>query len=465
MTGRDKDDHFAGDSVAEDPIIEDPIIKDPVTDDPFAYDLHYGEEEQLRPRVRLPHRLIALLIVAMMLVPAAAYAVDSVVQAQTPIILDLAEAAAAGEWQRFSAHFSDGIALPVGGGTGLESSGDLLAAFAHHPPVENGILLSKFDLVSPGSSGKIARGLTVTLQFRPWEGGWKITDVRQGSDRGPRIIWFYRNVRLGTRLGWDVFSALTGGTEEILGEYLRVYWPDYAGGGASGLGRLEDAFLQGKVGYWDPWCTDAQLERELEEAIAVVNGRALDLLKVGFDAPIFVSGLFNGTNGCVVRVGSQEIIALDPGRIEGRTQLEIVLAHEFWHVIHMRVGTLTTRTVGGKLLAEGAATLFSEAALPGHSPADYLLFSEGELNQANQSRAELYHQLVEDFNSEDRDVIHRYFKGGQGEGLDRIGYYLGYRLLKAYLADHPGSDIRSLLILRPEEVLDYLQFKLESESL
>ena len=183
----------------------------------------------------------------------------------------------------------------------------------------------------------------------------------------------------------------------------------------------------------------------------VRNGlaRARALLRAGESPAVFVifSRRFDGrTDGRSIFLGVNRF-----GTERLRDQVALLTAHEYNHIVRARAASFGT--VLDAVVAEGLATACSELAEPGRPLEDYLLFTRAQRDWFTAERlARLWRELGADARAAG-PARQRYLDGGHAGPCDappRSGYYLGYMIVRAWLAR--GISIAALTRM-PAEVI------------
>ncbi len=135
------------------------------------------------------------------------------------------------------------------------------------------------------------------------------------------------------------------------------------------------------------------------------------------------------------------------------------LPHEVGHIV--RKGPPNdpgSATVLGFIIEEGFATYLNDLYFGEEmSPRQSLGYSESEWTWALEHEAELWHKASTELGEKDRDVIFQYRAARAHlipEGPPKVGYFIGYRIIEAYLDRHGLQFLPDLLILPVGEILE-----------
>ncbi len=134
------------------------------------------------------------------------------------------------------------------------------------------------------------------------------------------------------------------------------------------------------------------------------------------------------------------------------------LPHEVGHVIRTGPPNDPGRgTVLGSIIEEGFATYLGDLYFGEEvSPRQALGYSEDEWRWAREHEAELWHKAASELGETDRDVIFQYRAARAHlipEGPPKVGYFIGYRIVEAYLDRHGLESLPDLLILPVGDIL------------
>lgn len=134
------------------------------------------------------------------------------------------------------------------------------------------------------------------------------------------------------------------------------------------------------------------------------------------------------------------------------------LPHEVGHIV--RKGPPNdpgNGTVLGSIIEEGFATYLNDLYFGDEmSPRESLGYSESEWRWALEHEAEIWQKAVTELGEKDRDVIFQYRAARAHlipEGPPKVGYFIGYRIVRAYLERHGLEAIPDLLILPVRDIL------------
>lgn len=140
--------------------------------------------------------------------------------------------------------------------------------------------------------------------------------------------------------------------------------------------------------------------------------------------------------------------------LSDQSALEIALAHEYAHVRH---ATPASGLIG-RCVQEGIAVLLSQEFVPGTKDAAALMWSEDELRAAESRAAEIltrFRTAVSDSGSADLapwtqlGVVHPNLPGTPS----RLGYWVGWRAVRAWRTAHPSAPLTELFSLPPESLI------------
>jgi hypothetical protein len=135
------------------------------------------------------------------------------------------------------------------------------------------------------------------------------------------------------------------------------------------------------------------------------------------------------------------------------------LPHEVGHIIRRGPShDPGTGTVLGSIIEEGFASYFADLYFGEEMTGRQSLgYSEVEWQWALDHEEELWDQALSELQKTDRDVIMKYRSAGAHlipEGPPKVGYFIGYRIVQAYLERHGLGSLPDLLVLPVGDILD-----------
>ncbi len=223
-----------------------------------------------------------------------------------------------------------------------------------------------------------------------------------------------------------------------------AFWEGYLGG--------EQAFRQWaqKVSLKDDPRRGIPSIRDLSRDIRDVTVRAARLARrpvpCGDWTIVFGPGWTNlggmGKLGMVV-----DFLGMPRARTLG--DFDDYLPHEVNHLIWRAArGEAGAGTLLERMIDEGFATYFAQVYSRGRmSPSQTLGYTEAELQWALSHEARLWREAAPHLGSTDRAVLHRYTAAGarpEPAAPGKLGYFLGYRIVQAYVAKHGPNSWRDL---------------------
>ncbi len=246
----------------------------------------------------------------------------------------------------------------------------------------------------------------------------------------------------------------TAEAREALWRTLVVdpYWHEWA------AGQFNEARMRERFRL--PYADLEQLLREaeglaasgIEKLVAEAHARIMAALPPPFPDPVlclaaldpacvFVREHMNGVLGN--GVGENTLLELDPTAPGWQDWVPFVLAHEHHHAVwghdyfavrhHDGMDLLTY------LLNEGQADAFARELFPELDPPWNRALTEAE-------EARLWAELAPSLGSRDAALHARVMFGGEADGIPtHTGYAIGYHIVGAYLARHPGTRVRELI--------------------
>lgn len=135
------------------------------------------------------------------------------------------------------------------------------------------------------------------------------------------------------------------------------------------------------------------------------------------------------------------------------------LPHEVGHIIRKGPPDDPGRgTVLGSIIEEGFASFLNDLYFGDEmSPRQSLGYSEAEWRWALEHEGELWSRAASELSETDRDVIFQYRAARAHlipEGPPKAGYFIGYRVVQAYLDRHGIESLPDLLVLPVGRILE-----------
>jgi len=191
--------------------------------------------------------------------------------------------------------------------------------------------------------------------------------------------------------------------------------------------------------------TEADLERLARDTMA----RCQRLLPLSPEPHVYYLVGFFSPDGFAFEVDGAWAIGIGLERLMSARLIPVLLAHEYAHCYRRRF-TRPAR-LGERLVEEGFAVELAARALPDRSAADHLLMRRGQLAAMRQYEHRLREAIAPYLASEDEDVSARllYGRGPKGALPSRAGVYLGWRIVRDFLAaEQEGFDSDVEVVLR-----------------
>lgn len=131
-------------------------------------------------------------------------------------------------------------------------------------------------------------------------------------------------------------------------------------------------------------------------------------------------------------------------------ELEVLLAHEIFHVVHLRhAGDALLNTNEGIVMREGLAVLATAQLYAGDSDADYAFMPEGDVKEVKANLKEICADMLRDLKLSPSEYNLRYFSQTKRKWPARSGYLIGYLLLKRKLST---SSVQELVTLQTTQL-------------
>ncbi|KPJ88539.1 MAG: hypothetical protein AMS17_05025 [Spirochaetes bacterium DG_61] len=166
------------------------------------------------------------------------------------------------------------------------------------------------------------------------------------------------------------------------------------------------------------------------------------------DAYLFIG--FFSPDAFVIEHHGESVICVGLERYRRFRHYPLLLAHEFCHcVINRTLGPGNGR-FHYKLVKEGLAVHFSKIAFPGRRENEYLFLRTGAYNDMQTQKRSIFEKLLRE-----GERIGDIFHGQNGELPNRIGYYIGYLMVKEFI-ERTGKTDPVWLIEHAESI--YMDF-------
>jgi len=190
-------------------------------------------------------------------------------------------------------------------------------------------------------------------------------------------------------------------------------------------------------------------ETDLERLACDTVARCQSLLPLSPEPHVYYLVGFFSPDGFAFEVDGAWAIGIGLERLTSTRLIPILLAHEYAHCYRRRF--TRPRRLGERLVEEGFAVELAARALPDLPTADHLLMRRGQLALMRQYEDRLREAIAPHLASEDEDVAARilYGRGPKGTLPSRAGVYLGWRIVRDFLAaEQEGFDSDAEVVLR-----------------
>ena len=190
-------------------------------------------------------------------------------------------------------------------------------------------------------------------------------------------------------------------------------------------------------------------ETDLERLACDTVARCQSLLPLSPEPHVYYLVGFFSPDGFAFEVDGAWAIGIGLERLTSTRLIPILLAHEYAHCYRRRF--TRPRRLGERLVEEGFAVELAVRALPDLPTADHLLMRRGQLALMRQYEDRLREAIAPHLASEDEDVAARilYGRGPKGTLPSRAGVYLGWRIVRDFLAaEQEGFDSDAEVVLR-----------------
>lgn len=141
---------------------------------------------------------------------------------------------------------------------------------------------------------------------------------------------------------------------------------------------------------------------------------------------------------------------------------DVVTAWLMTHVV-----AETHENVASEIIRWGKIIYFTQAAFPKEQPATVIRYSASDYQWAEKNEGALWKYLVDEkllFSTHERDKTNLlkeapFTVGLPEKGPDRLGQYLGWRMVQSYMKQHPKTPLSTLLNLPYNEILQAYEAK------
>jgi len=136
--------------------------------------------------------------------------------------------------------------------------------------------------------------------------------------------------------------------------------------------------------------------------------------------------------------------------------IPLTIANQYSHIVLYKAGVLG-KSFLDKLIEEGLSTYFSRMMFPDYPFSSHLFFTSAELEWCQRNEWFLKREIRPYLQSLDSDIINRYFFFNDSKKdkwfPDRVGYFVGYRIIEEYLENEYTLTISDLISESPQEIV------------
>jgi hypothetical protein len=148
------------------------------------------------------------------------------------------------------------------------------------------------------------------------------------------------------------------------------------------------------------------------------------------------------------------ILAIGTLRDDWELSIANVVAHEYDHAARLSDTNTSQQapdTLLDRLIAEGKASSFARLVIPDyvHPTYDGLTLEEEQW---------MWHQIEPLLSVEDMEMHNRYMFGGQAGIPLNAGYTIGYRIVQAFIMNHPDMPVEEWINLPSQTIFDGSQY-------
>jgi uncharacterized protein YjaZ len=279
--------------------------------------------------------------------------------------------------------------------------------------------------------------------------GFEVTDIEISDGQRARIIPLYED--------FDFFMELISGeytmadfdrNERFIYQCARAWHSMVDTFGVEISANPHPHFFQ----IWAELAEQLQEEslidvtaETLENAAAILPGSDIQVCLI----PVVPVDIAFATQTYGTAQGITAIVAI--GYLHDGWELDLasIVAHEYHHVMrhespdHRETGNALIET----LVLEGMAVSFAQIVVPEYKNPTYSALTP-------QEEAELWQEIEPELYSSDGEIHQRYLFG-EVDGIPyNAGYFIGYRIIQAYIANNPDVPIEEWSLLAGQTIYE-----------
>lgn len=192
---------------------------------------------------------------------------------------------------------------------------------------------------------------------------------------------------------------------------------------------------------------------ELKKIISNVEEKYKKDLGIELKLPVYVWVALANTDGKATDINDQSGFSLN-FRLLGESpikDLEIVVAHEFFHVAQdSLMGPGNNGSVARQLMSEGWATYVSSVIVPGSKDFKYVSYwmdDDRRYKEYKKHEKQAIASILTNYEKSGWEVTRRYFSGDPKDSKPfppRIGYYLGYKLAQRMAETSSSAEVATM---------------------
>lgn len=138
-----------------------------------------------------------------------------------------------------------------------------------------------------------------------------------------------------------------------------------------------------------------------------------------------------------------------------KSSIALTIANQYCHIVLHQAGILRESLLD-KLYEKGLASYFSRMVFPDYPLSSHIFFNSTELEWCQRNEWFLKREIMHYLHSQDTDIVNRYLSFNDNKKdkwfPDRVGYFVGYRIIEEYLKKECTLTIRDLINESPQEV-------------
>ena len=164
---------------------------------------------------------------------------------------------------------------------------------------------------------------------------------------------------------------------------------------------------------------------------------------------------FFSPDAFVFKFGKKFVIAVGLERFHDFRNYPVLLAHEYCHYVQDMMLGESQKSVKDRILREGISIYFSSLVYPNKKPWEYLFIDREKYYQLEEKYS-YYIDILKHGGFENKDIFHGITHVDNDSFYPRIGYFIGYKLIKDFVGEPPPKDFDFAALIEDKEgILKY----------